>query len=40
MRSPDRAFGIALHFFEGRSSLGQFFNTPETYWSLELIAAL
>lgn len=40
LRSRDRAFGIAAHFFNGRSSLGQFFNTPERYWSLEVIADL
>jgi hypothetical protein len=38
MRSDGRQLGFVARFFNGRSALGQFFNTPERYLSLELLA--
>jgi hypothetical protein len=33
-----RTLGLTLRFFDGASSLGEFFLTPERFWSLELLA--
>lgn len=36
----DRSLDLMLRYFDGPSSMGQFFVTPETFWSLELVASL
>lgn len=38
VRSGVRSLGLVARYFEGISSLGQFFVTPEQFWSLELVA--
>lgn len=38
VRYGRRALGLVLRYFEGVSSMGEFFLTPEEFWSLELTA--
>jgi Protein of unknown function (DUF1207) len=35
-----RSLGLVARWFDGVSSLGEFFLTPETFWSFELLAEL
>lgn len=35
-----RSLDLKLRYFDGPSAMGQFFVTPETFWSLELVAVL
>jgi hypothetical protein len=37
LRQNGRWLGMVARYFEGTSSMGQFFITPEEFWSLELI---